>query len=103
MRISWTPTTVLGRISAYCLLGGLVSLALFFAFVLAGEKGGETFFSNLRLAIPYSVTAITGIAAFGLGLSAVMWRGERSVAVIVSTTLGMLALLWVGAELLSSH
>lgn len=97
------PQTFLGRASAWLIVAGALCLAVFFLFVSLGERGGDTFFANPKLAIPYLLAAACGIAAFGAGLTAILRRRERGGMVFLSTALGLVVLIWVGAEIVSPH
>jgi len=99
------------RIAAKTRLGkwslGLASaffgfLGLFALFVALGERGGDTFFSNLILAPPTLLAGISGIGAFVTGIISIL-RGERSILVYVSTIIGLLVLLWTLAEIVFPH
>ncbi|MHA1559772.1 MAG: hypothetical protein ACTSWI_03760, partial [Alphaproteobacteria bacterium] len=64
---------------------------------------GDTIFSNLKLAIPGLSAAVFGIAAFLAGLAAIVRSGDRSILVFVATAIGLVVLLWVGAEAVFPH
>jgi hypothetical protein len=61
------PKTRLGEWSLG-LIAAFLSLLLFYLFVASGQRRGETFFSNLILAIPALLAGVSGGAAFLLGL-----------------------------------
>ena len=72
-------------------------------FISLGETGGATIFSNLKLAIPGLLAALSAIVCFFTGIISVFKNKERSVLVFLSTILGFLVLLWCLAELLFPH
>lgn len=78
-------------------------LAVFYLFVAAGQRGGETYFSNLLLAIPITLAGISGIVAFFTGMAAIIKRKERSVFVFLATIIGLLVLFFVLGEIIFPH
>jgi len=72
-------------------------------FVSLGERGGEEFFSNLKLAFSGLISAICAVAAFFTGLIAVTKQKERSIIVFIAVGLGFLVLLFVLGEILFPH
>lgn len=68
----------------------------------AGQRGGDTFFSNPALTVPFLGSAGCAIAAGALGIAAVR-RHDRSPVVIATTAVGALVLLWSIAELAFPH
>jgi Na+-driven multidrug efflux pump len=96
------PSTIFGKWAGW-LLGLFVALlALFSGLVAAGQRGGETFFSNLTLTIPGLAAAASAIAGGALGALALKHR-DRSVVVILAILVGMLVLFWTTAEIVSPH
>jgi hypothetical protein len=85
------PKTKLGK--SACIL-----IAVFFLFVLAimllvrsGQGPRDPI--NLYLAIPGICAAISGTAAFFIGLVSIIKVKERSILVILATIIGFLAML----------
>jgi len=103
MKIYFIPKTNLGKWSIRLIIAFLILLGLFFIFIVLGERGGDTFFSNLKLAIPGLLSAISAIAAFFIGLISIIKSKERSVCVFLASLIGFLILLWVLAEILFPH
>lgn len=103
MKSYFMPRTKLGEWSAILIVVMLVSLAMFYSFVSAGERGGMTFFSNLLLAIPMLIAGISGIAAFVIGLITMIKYRERSVLVYITSAIGLFVLVFVSAEVLFPH
>jgi hypothetical protein len=93
-----TPTGWAGRL----LLLALVCFAAFVALVAAGQRGGDTFFSNLWLTLPVLAASAAALAAGGCGGVAIA-RGERSVVAIVAVLIGAVIALWWAAELAFPH
>jgi len=79
-------------------LGFFAFMMIFFALVAWGERGGDTFFSNLRLTVPILLAATAAIAAGGAALVAIFLRGERSIFSLGGLLLGAFVLFWVVAE-----
>jgi len=103
MKINFMPKTYLAKWSVGLIVSFFVFLGLFFLFVDLGERGGDTFFNNLKLTIPIVVAGISGISAFFIGLISIIKNRERSVFVFMATLLGFFVLLWVLAEILFPH
>jgi drug/metabolite transporter (DMT)-like permease len=77
--------------------------AAFFGLVLSGQKGGDTFFSNPWLAGTITAAATSAIAGALAGLYSIVRHRERSPAVFVTTTLGLLVLAYAIAEVAFPH
>jgi len=69
---------------------------------LEWERGGDTFFSNLKLTIPFLFSAIAGIFSFFNGMISIL-KKEKSILVFLSTLLGFLIFLFVLGEILFPH
>lgn len=102
-RKSLLPKHILGK----CSIGQIVLFILMFGLLMsmisAGQKGGNTFFSNLSLAIPGLLAAISGVAAFFTGIVSIVKGKERSILVYLSTAVGFIVLLFCTAEILFPH
>ena len=96
------PSTIFGKWATWLLGLFAALLALFFGLVAAGQRGGETFFSNLLLTIPMLVAAASAIAAGGLGIRA-LFDKDRSISVFLSIVVGTFVLLYVILELAVPH
>ena len=88
-------------------IGLIASLFLFYVLfqllVASGQRGGETFFSNLALTIPILLAGISGLSAFLTGIIGIIKSKERSVLVFLATTIGFFVLtFWLG-EVLFPH
>lgn len=92
MKISFAPKTHLGKWSVGLIISFFVLLGLFFLFVDLGERGGATFFSNLKLTIPMLLAAISAISSFFVGLIGIVKNKERSVSVFLAIFVGLFVL-----------
>ena len=103
MKINVMPNSCPGKWSIGLIVLFFLFLFPFFFFIASGERGGETFFSNLLLTIPFLLAAISGIGAFLMGLISIVRNKERSFLVFVSTGIGMIVLVWCTSEILFPH
>ena len=103
MKIVVMPKSISGQWSIRFIIFFFLFLLIFFLFVASGERGGETFFSNLLLTVPFLLATISGIGAFFTGIISIIKNKERSVSVFISTGIGFLVLLWSIAEILFPH
>ena len=103
MKVHILPKTRPGKWSVLLLIGFIVFFGLFFILVATGQRGGETFFSNLFLTVPVLIAAVSGIAAFFAGITGIIKDRERGVIVYMSTLIGFLILLYCLAELIFPH
>lgn len=103
MRITILPKTLLGKWSAGLLVAFVVFLGAFQLLVASGQRGGETFFSNLLLSIPILLAGASGVLAFLAGLISVIRNKERSVLVFLAILVGFFVLIfWLG-EVIVPH
>ena len=97
------PRTLLGKWS----IGLIITFFLLFAALIflaaSGQEGGDTFFSNLTLAIPGLGAGAAGVLAFFTGIIGIIRGKERSVLVFAAAAIGLLVLLFVLGEILSPH
>jgi hypothetical protein len=103
MKIHFLPKTHLGKLSLKLIISFFIFMGIFFLFINMGERGGKTFFSNLKLTIPFLIANISAIISFFTGTISITKKKEKSILVILSTILGFLILLWFGAEFLFPH
>jgi hypothetical protein len=103
MKIDFLPKTRLGTWSVWLIVLFLLFFKIFQFFVISGQRGGETFFSNLTLAVPILLAGISGIASFFVGTAAIIKRKERSVFVFLSTVMGLFILLFCLGEVIFPH
>ena len=102
MKITFLPKTNLGKLSTGLIVSFFVFLGVFFVFIKLEERGGETYFSNLKLTIPFTVAWASAVGSFFVGIVGIIKR-ERSVLVFLSSLLGFLILLWIIAEIIFPH
>jgi hypothetical protein len=95
------PETVLGKWSVGLFGGFIVFIALFFGLIAAGQRGGETFFSNLYLTIPALIAAVSANAAFFTGIIGIILRKERAILVFLATAVGLFVIIFVLAEIIA--
>ena len=94
------PKTKLGKWSVLCLGLFFVFFILAQIIVASGQEGGETFFSNLYISIPMTLTALSGVLAFFLGIIGIIKSKERSPLVFIAALIGLLILGFAAGELL---
>ena len=97
--IKFLPQKTLGKWTVGLIICFFVGLVIFYLFILSGERGGATFFSNLKLTIPILSGAICAMAAFFVGLVAIIKQKERSILTFLSMLIGLLVFLWSFAEI----
>lgn len=101
--ISLFPKTKKGKRSVGLIVVFFVLFGIFQLLVASGQRGGETFFSNLLLTIPITLAAICGIFAFFTGIIGVIKNKERSVLVFLSIIIGLFILLFCLGEIIFPH
>jgi len=84
------PSTAPGRWSILALAVFAALLAIFALMVAAGQRGGDEFFDNLWLTLPFLGAYLASVCAFVLGATAIAVSGERSATVVATTILGLL-------------
>ncbi|MEZ4572509.1 MAG: hypothetical protein R2849_19770 [Thermomicrobiales bacterium] len=94
------PKTRMGSWSLALDLAFFAFMMIFFALVAWGERGGDTFFSNLRLTVPILLAGTAALAAGVASLFAILLRGERSVFSFGGVIIGAFVLFWIVAELI---
>ncbi len=75
----------------------------FLMFIFLGERGGATFFHNLKLAIPGLITGLAAVISFSSGVIAIIKYKERSIPVFVTTVLFFFVTLYLVMEIFSKH
>ena len=95
-------STRVGRTSGrlLALSGGL--FATFAVLVASGQRGGDTFFSNVPLAATMLGAAASAIAAGVAGVVAVR-KHDRTPAVIAAIVVGTVVALWTVGEIALPH
>jgi lipopolysaccharide export LptBFGC system permease protein LptF len=92
MKLYLISKTQLGKWSIWLIITFIVLFISFQLLVASGQRGGDTFFSNLVLSVPMLIAGISGIAAFFTGIVGIIKNKERSVLVFISTIIGFLIL-----------
>lgn len=103
MKICFLPKTNLGKWSVGWILLAVFTFAIFWLLIALGERGGATFFSNLKLTIPGLSIVFFGTASFAVGIISIIKKKERSSLVFLSAILGFMILLFFLAEILFPH
>jgi len=103
MKIYFAPKTTLGKWSVALIIIFIVLLGVFQLLVASGQRGGETFFSNLILTIPMLTAGVSGILAFVTGLIGIIKSRERSVIVYLAALIGLFVLLFGIGEIVFPH
>lgn len=101
MTLKFLPDTKPGKWSVILFTVLIVLVAYFFLMTgVFNQTGGETFFSNLNLAIPMVVAWASGLVSLILGVLAVFGAKSRSVLVfiiilltLITTIYGLIAVL----------
>ncbi|MCP3974370.1 MAG: hypothetical protein GY720_07750 [bacterium] len=97
------PQTPLGRRAVGLTAASFLLFVAFFGFVASGQRGGESFFSNLWLSATILPAAGLAIAGGAVGLTAAIKHAERSLGVLVAIVFGTSVLLFVSGELVFPH
>ncbi len=97
------PHTKLGKWSVGLIIGFIVLLLVFYGLVLSGQRGGEKYFDNLILAIPFTLAGLCGIAAFITGILAVLMKRERTILVFLAIAIGAFVIIFLSGEIISPH
>ncbi len=97
------PKSRLGLWSVGSMAAFFLSLIVLQLLIAFGQRGGDTFFSNLLLAIPGLLAGIFGISAFTAGTIAIIRSKERSILTYIAVIIGLLVLAFVMAEIIYPH
>ena len=97
------PKTLSGKWSAGLIVAFGLFLVSFQLLVASGQRGGDTFFSNLMLTVPILLAGTSGVSAFLTGLIGIIRSKERSVLVYLATAIGLFVLLFLLGEILFPH
>jgi hypothetical protein len=96
------PTTPTGRMAGWFALGFGVALALAFVRVLVADDPDSTRGSAWMVATGFGAL-LCGIAAGVSGLVAIVRKGERSLVCYLALVPGLLALVFLLAEIVFPH
>lgn len=103
MKLYLLPHSRLGKWSLWLVIAFVILIAAFQLLVFFGERGGDTFFSNLRLSLLILPAGIVAIAAFFTGIIGIIKSKDYAVLVFVATLIGFFVLFFVAGELLVPH
>ena len=103
MKINVSPKTSWGKWSVGFTLALILFFAVFLILVLSGQRGGETFFSNLLLTVPMLLAGTCGVAAFVTGLAGIIKSKERAILVYLAIFIGFEILIFGLGEFLVPH
>jgi len=97
------PHTPLGRRSVGFTTGSVLLFGVFFLLIASGQKGGDSFFSNLWLSGTILPAAGLALAGGAVGAVAVVRDRERSMSVFAAVLLGLVVLMFILGELVFPH
>lgn len=100
--LNW-PGTRMGWWSTGFFLAFVVLLILFYVLVASGQRGGETFFSNLWLSLTILPAAIAAIVSGLLAGVTIARNRERSLVSFVAVLIGLLVMIFAIGEIAFSH
>jgi hypothetical protein len=100
MSISFLPKTVTGKWAVGLAISFIVLFVLLIILVSTGQEGGDTYFSNLYLAVPGLLALVSGIAAFFIGIISIIFVKERGFLVFLATAIGLLVIVFMVGDLL---
>ena len=103
MRVIVLPKSYVGKWSIGFIAAFIVFFVIFQLLVVSGQRGGETFFSNLALTIPILLAGISGVLAFFTGIIGVIRNRERSILVFLAMLIGFFILLFSIGEVVFPH
>ena len=102
--MSLSPKTKLGKWSVGFVIAFFLLLAtVMFVVSVLGQEGGKTFFDNLWISIPMLGAGAAAIAAFIVGIIAIIKNKERSILVIIAALIGLLVSWFVVGEIVAPH
>ncbi len=97
------PRSTHSRYAVRLLAASLGALGVFSALVAAGQRGGDTFFSNLWLTVPFLAAALAGLGGGTAATLAIVKDRDRSLGVVVALVWGLIVLFFTGGELIFPH
>jgi hypothetical protein len=102
-RIFALPSTWAGLWSIALAVGFFVCFGLFLLVAATGQTGGDTFGSNLWLAVPIMAAGASAIGGAVTAIVAIIKQGERSFLVIGPLLLGLLVAIFLVLEVSIPH
>ena len=103
MKISLKPRTIMGKWSIGLIIAFFLFFAVFLILIALGQRGGDTFFSNLTLTIPMLLAGVSGLSAMVTGIIGTVLSSERSVLVFLATAIGLAVLIFALGEVIFPH
>jgi hypothetical protein len=100
MNIFLLPRTAPGKWAFWLAIGFIVLFVLLIILTTTGQERGETFFSNLYLAVPGLLAIVSGIAAFLSGIISIIFMKERAFLVFLATAIGLIVIVFMVGDLL---
>ena len=101
--LNFFPKTGTGWLSTRLFAGFVLAFAVFGLMILAGQRGGETFFSNLWLTIPFLTAVMFAIGGLIYSSISIVRDKERAIAVFIVWVIGAFVLFFMTSEILSPH
>ena len=101
--MSLKPKSTISKRSTGLIIAFFLFFAVFGILVASGQRGGDTFFSNLALTIPMLLAGVSGISALVTGIIGIVKSRERSVLVFLATAIGLFVLIFSLGEILFPH
>lgn len=95
--------TDFGKLSAVLIALFFSFMVVFFYFVELGYRGGDTFFSNLYLTIPFLLAVVCAVSSLFVGVISVFKFKERNVLVYLCILIGLFVFWFVLMEILFPH
>jgi uncharacterized membrane protein len=110
MKIYFLPKTKLGKCSVLLILlmpllfkTGFLAAKNYYSFLPAGKTIIEDIASRPMVALPMLTGFFSGIAAFIIGVNSIVKKSEKSLLTYISTTVGLLVILFLLGEILFPH
>lgn len=103
LKKTFLPSSKYGKKSLLLFILFWMFFAIFWFFVKTGYRGGETYWSQPVLSIPFTIAWICGLAEFFTGIYSVIKEKERSVSVFVSILWGGFVLFFILGEIVVPH
>ena len=103
MKVKILPNSKIGKWTVWLILLFFKFLIIFFFFIYIGERGGETFFSNLYLTIPFLIAVTFGVSALFTGLVSIFKENDHCITIYLSIAIGLFILIFVLGELIFPH
>ena len=103
MRISLKPKTTMGKWPTGLIIAFLLFFAVFLILVASGQRGGDTFFSNLALTIPMLIAGVSSVSALVTGIIGIVKSRERSALVFLAMAIGLFVQIFSLGDILVPH